>query len=208
MKIVDFKNDKCELKKELDSFSVIAIPTETVFGLAASSKNILAFNKLVEIKKRNPDKPFTLMCYSIKQIRKFAIVNKLAKAIINKFMPGSITILLEPKKNIPHYLYLNSDSIGFRIPNNEDLLGFLKYYKLPLLVPSANKKDEKPATSVTDVISIFDNEINYVVNGECITKKASTIIKIVNNDIILIREGPISLDRIKKEINYENCFRK
>lgn len=207
MKIVSF-NDFDVLKNELDNDRVIAFPTETVFGLGARSNSKIAFENLVKVKNRKPDKPFTLMCGSIEQIKNYANVNKLAEKIIEKFMPGPITILIEPKKDIPEYLHLGSDSIGFRIPDNEDLQCFLIKYGYPLFAPSANKADIKPAKDVKEVISYFNNEIEYVIYGKCLINTPSTIIKIEGNDIKLIRLGPLSLDYIKKEIDYENCFRK
>lgn len=207
MKIVSF-NDFNELKNELDNDKVIAFPTETVFGLGARCSSLEAFNNLVKVKNRRPDKPFTLMCGDVNQIKKYGEVNKLAESIIEKFIPGPITILIKPKNNIPEYLHLGSDSIGFRIPNNKELQSFLIKYGTPIFAPSANKSDMKPAKNVKEVINYFDNEIDYVIYGKCDINVPSTIIKITGNDILLIREGPISLEEIKKEIDYENNFRK
>ena len=197
MKLVNF-NDKEILKKELDNDHVIAFPTETVFGLGANSFSKNAFENLVKIKNRRPDKPFTLMCHSIKQVEHILFINDIAKKIIEKFMPGSITLLLEAKENIDYHLHLNSKFIGIRIPDNKELLDFLKFYGKPLLVPSANKADEAPATSVKEVFDYFEGEIEYCVIGKCNTNIPSTIIKIEGNEISIIRKGPVGEEEIRE----------
>lgn len=197
MKLVNF-NDKEILKKELDNDGVIAFPTETVFGLGANSSSKKAFNNLVSIKNRTPDKPFTLMCYSIGQVSEILYINDIAKKIIDKFMPGSITLLLKAKENIEDYLHLNSKYVGVRIPNETKLLDFLKFYGKPLLVPSANKSNEEPAKTVKEVFDYFDGEIEYCVIGKCNENIPSTIIQVDEDDIKIIRKGPISESEIRE----------
>jgi L-threonylcarbamoyladenylate synthase len=196
MKLITF-NEKELLKRQLDNDKVIAFPTETVFGLGANSFSNKAFDNLVKVKDRSPDKPFTLMCHSINQIEDIVYINDIAKKIIRKFMPGSITLLLKAKEDIPHYLHLNSKYIGVRIPNDENLLSFLKYYDKPLLVPSANKSNEPPATSVKEVFDYFEGEIEYCVYGKCVSNLPSTIIQI-DDDVKIIRKGPITEEEIRE----------
>ena len=202
MKLVNF-NDKEILKKELDNDGVIAFPTETVFGLGADSSSQKAFNNLVSIKNRTPDKPFTLMCYSIEQVGEILYINDIAKKIIDKFMPGSITLLLKAKENIEDYLHLNSKYVGVRIPNETKLLDFLKFYGKPLFVPSANKSNEEPAKTVKEVFDYFDGEIEYCVIGKCNENIPSTIIQVDEDDIKLIRKGPISESEIREVLKWE-----
>ena len=199
MKIVSFK-EKELLKKALDNDEVIAFPTETVFGLGARSSSEKAYENLVKVKNRRPDKPFTLMCGSISQIVDYIEINENTEKLIKKFMPGSITLLVKPKENIKHYLHLNSPYIGFRIPNNEDLQSFLNYYGEPLLVPSANKSDEIPALSHEEVKKYFENEIEYCVEGYCKTNEPSTIVIVNENDFKIVRNGPISENEIKEAL--------
>ena len=196
MKIITWE-EKELLKKQLDNDKVIAFPTETVFGLGANSESKKAFNNLVKIKERKPDKPFTLMCHSIDQIQDIVVINENAEKIIEKFMPGSITILLKAKDDIDEHLHLTSKYIGVRIPEDKNLLEFLKYYNKPLLVPSANKADCSPATSIKEVFNYFEKEIKYCVSGKCVTNLPSTIVQI-DEDIKIIRKGPITEEEIRE----------
>ena len=92
-KVVNFNDSK--LIKAISSKEVVCFPTETVYGLGVIYSSEEAFNKLVNVKKRNPDKPFTMMLSSPCDIDQYANINDKTKKIISKYMPGEITILAE-----------------------------------------------------------------------------------------------------------------
>ena len=118
-------------------------------------------------------------------------------------LSGSITLLVKRKNNIPHYLYLESNYIGFRIPKNKDLIDLIEFIGEPLLVPSANKSNEKPCLKAQEVYDVFKNEISLIIkkDDDLIDDVPSTILQIDGNDIKLIREGKLKLEEIKKELN-------
>ncbi|MCH5172323.1 MAG: threonylcarbamoyl-AMP synthase [Erysipelotrichales bacterium] len=177
---------------------VLAFPTETVFGLGVIYDSFEAFNKLVEAKKRPADKPFTLMCSDVSQIEKVAILDEKAKKIINKLMPGELTMLLKPKDDIYPWVNLNTSKIGVRIPNHSYALSLIKQVGKPLLVPSANPSNESPALDYLDALNYFDGKISGIVKSESKKQKPSTIIDLTGIDIKLIREGNITLNDILK----------
>ncbi|MFA6796785.1 MAG: L-threonylcarbamoyladenylate synthase [Bacilli bacterium] len=186
-----------ELVEELDSNMVIAFPTETVFGLAASSKSKEAFDNLVKIKRRPPDKPFTLMCGTNVDLNEYAYIDNNVKKILDAFTPGPITLLLKPKDNLPPYLTLNSNKIGIRIPGSKSLLNFLNSLSFPLLVPSANKSGSSPLKNATEVYNEFVGEISSVVEGDCQGGLPSTIVDLSKaNEIHLIRQGELEYKKI------------
>ena len=199
MKLVTF-NDKEYLKNLLLSDKVIAFPTETVFGLGAISSSEKAFNNLVKVKNRTPDKPFTLMCSNVEQIKKFAVVDEVSAKLIKKFMPGSITLILKVLPNVPKYITLGTEFIGVRIPENKELIDLIDYVGEPLLVPSANKSGDAPALTHEQVKEIFDKEISACVKGTVNKSVPSTIVKVDNGIISLLRNGPIKYEDILKEI--------
>ena len=142
MKYLTF-NDKEEIKEALNNGEVISFPTETVYGLGSLS-TFKGFKNLVNVKQRREDKPFTLMVSDINMIEKYCKLNSLSRKIIEKFMPGSLTVILKAKENLPKFLSLGTNFIGFRIPDNKDLIELISYIGKPLLVPSENKKYKKP----------------------------------------------------------------
>ena len=178
---------------------VVSFPTETVMGLGVVYNNHDAYDLLNKIKNRPEDKPYTMMVSSINEIEKYAFVSPKIKRVIEKFMPGSITILLPAKDNVPSYVTHNSGVIGIRIPTNEEAIELLRLVGTPLLVPSANKSGEKPALNSDEVKSIFPNEIGAIIEGESKGEIPSTIIDFSKNEPVLLRKGPILFDNVLKD---------
>lgn len=184
------------IKKALENHGVIAFPTETVMGLGVFYDDFEAYNKLNKVKNRPEDKPYTMMLGDTKNIAKYAYVDDRANKIIDAFMPGSITVLLKAKANVPGYVTHNTGIIGIRVPSLEDIQDMLNKVEKPLLVPSANKSGEKPAFNSEEVKNIFEDELDYIVEGKCIGGVPSTLVDLTNDNIKILREGPISLDMI------------
>ena len=190
------KNFLEDALKALNEHQVIAFPTETVFGLGVFYDDYQAYNLLNKVKNRHEDKPYTMMLYDINEINKYADVNKKYLPIIKKYMPGSLTILVKAKENVPNYVTHNTKIIGIRIPSNKEALDLLSFVKKPLLVPSANKADQKPALNDEEVKAIFNDEIRVIIPGKAVGGQASTIIDLTGEEIKLIRKGPIPLEEL------------
>ncbi|MBP5694800.1 MAG: threonylcarbamoyl-AMP synthase [Bacilli bacterium] len=191
------KNELNEASELLKNGEIIAFPTETVFGLGVVFNSEKACKNLINVKKRHENKPFTLMCSNLDQIEDVLELNDTAKKIMDAFTPGPITLILKIKKDVPHYLDLGTGYIGIRIPKDETILDLINKVGAPLLVPSANPADMKPARSTKEVLEYFDGEISGVIDGDTSNLEPSTVVKVEKNDIIIIRKGPISLEEIK-----------
>ena len=185
----------CEVLK---NHGVISFATETVMGLAVLYDDFEAYTKLNKIKNRQPDKPYSLMLSKCEDIKKYAFVSKDAEKCINRFLPGSLTLLLKVKPNVPSWVTCNTDVIGIRVPSNKDALDILTKINKPLLVPSANKAGEKPAMNSDEVRNIFKDEVDYIYDGEAPGGVPTTIADFTHKDVRIIREGPISLEEIKE----------
>ena len=120
--------------------------------------------------------------------------------IIKKYMPGSLTILVAAQGIVPGYVTHNTGVIGIRVPSNKEALELLRFIKKPLLVPSANKADQKPALSEQQVKDIFGDEVAVVIPGQISSGEPSTIIDLTQDKIKLVRKGPISLEEIESLI--------
>ena len=187
--------------KALNNHQVIAFPTETVFGLGVFYDDKEAYELLNKIKNRREDKPYTMMLDDVNKVNEYAFIKDKYLPIINKYMPGSLTILVRARANVPAYVTHDTGIIGIRIPSNREALELLRFVKKPLLVPSANKADQKPALSVEEVKAIFKDEINVIVPGEIGSGEPSTIIDLTGDEIKLIRKGPIPLEELNQLIN-------
>ena len=190
-----------EALEALNNHQVIAFPTETVFGLGVFYDDEVAYNLLNKIKRRREDKPYTMMLSKVEDIFKYADVDEKYLNLIKRYMPGPLTILVRSKDNVPPYVTHNTRVLGVRIPENAEALDLLKYIKKPLLVPSANRADEKPALNDEEVKAIFQDEIKVVVPGKTCKGQPSTIIDLTGNEIKLIRKGPISLEELNLALN-------
>ena len=185
----------------LNNHQVIAFPTETVFGLGVFYDDEKAYNLLNQVKNRREDKPYTMMLSDVKEISNYAFIKDKYLPIVNKYMPGSLTILVNAKDNVPSYVTHGTGVIGIRIPSNKEALELLKFVGKPLLVPSANKADQKPALTVNEVKAIFNDEIKAIIPGEISSGQPSTIIDLTGDEIKLIRKGPIPLEELNLLIN-------
>ncbi len=186
----------------LSNHQVIAFPTETVFGLGIFYDDEEAYHLLNKIKNRREDKPYTMMLSSVDKISDYAYIDKKYLPIIKKYMPGSLTILVKAKNNVPDYVTHSTGIIGIRIPSNQEALELLNFVKKPLLVPSANKADQKPALNAEEVKSIFGDEVTVIVSGNISSGLPSTIIDLTRDKIKLVRQGPISLEEIEGLISH------
>ncbi len=193
------KNDIDKCVNIIKKGDLLAFPTETVYGLGAISTSEEAFNKLVETKKRPPNKPFTLMCSSLKQVKDIIEIEPYATKLIKKYMPGPITLILKTKKSVPHYLDLGTGFVGIRIPNDEFVLKMIEKIGAPLLVPSANVSNEPPAMSDEEVYKYFGNSVE-IVCGKCEKTIPSTVVKVEDGKLTILREGPISKEELLEAI--------
>ena len=184
----------------LNSHGVIAFPTETVMGLGVYFDDQIAYEKLNALKERKPNKPYTLMLYDPYVISFYAEVDQRAVKLINKFMPGPITLLLKVKGKVPRWVTHGTGVIGIRVPNNKKALDLLYNLEKPLLVPSANKADQPPCTNSKEVKEVFGDLVDYVIKGKSGGSKSSTIVDLTGPEVKIIREGVLPKEEIFKAL--------
>jgi L-threonylcarbamoyladenylate synthase len=193
--ICQFKDKR--IKEELLKGSVVALPTETVYGLGVRYDQETSFEELVKVKKRRPDKPFTMMLGKTDLIDLYCQINDQTRKIIKTFMPGEITILVKPKKNIYPWVSLDSKYIGVRVPDHQELLDLLNEVEIPLLVTSANISSCPSLVTTKEVDDTFHGLIPLIVEGSTRSSTPSTIV-ICDEELILVRQGKIKFEDIKK----------
>ena len=188
-----------EAAKILKEGGLIAFPTETVFGFGVIFDNINSYNRLIKVKRRPPEKPFTLMLSDVEDISKYAYIDERAKKLIDKYMPGQFTIILKAKENLPSYCVSKEGNVGIRISSDNFVREMIRKAQKPLLVPSANRSGEPSLTASDDVASTFKDELDAIIIGESTSKVASTIV-LVDNDVKVIREGQIKKEDVFKTL--------
>lgn len=180
----------------LDNDGVIIFPTDTVYGLACNCFSEKAINKLFEIKKRAKYKPINVLTDSYDKIMQVVDkINPTEERIIKKYMPGALTIILDKKETVSDLLTAGLPTIGVRIPNNKIALEILKRIDYPLATTSANMSGKEAGIKISDILNYFDGIVDVIIDGgETDIKKASTIVRVEENHIDIIREGTVKIE--------------
>ncbi len=195
------ENIKIVIEKLLNG-DVVIFPTDTVFGIGCIATNTKSIEKIYKLKGREKTKSLLLNVANITTIKKYAKVSLRDKMLIQKFMPGALSLILNVKDNtlLSHYVIKNS-KIGIRIPNNKILLKILKKIKVPLISTSCNLSGNPACTTATEAEKIFGKKIIILDTNENLSGQSSTIIDTTSKEISYIREGIIKFNDIKKIID-------
>ncbi|MEL0009192.1 MAG: L-threonylcarbamoyladenylate synthase [Flammeovirgaceae bacterium] len=187
-------------KDMLDNGGLVAIPTETVYGLGGNALNIDTIDKIFKLKKRPSNDPLICHTNSLSKIKRYVkqIPDKAYK-LSEKFWPGPLTLVFEKKDLIPNKTTSNLNTVAFRIPDKEITLKLLSSLDYPLSAPSANKFGYISPTTTDHVYKNFDDGIDYILDGgRCELGIESTIIGFENNKTIVYRLGSLITEDIEK----------
>ncbi len=194
-------------KKILDRGECVAIPTETVYGLAGNAYSDKAVKKIYKLKKRLKTNPLIVHYSNIDALKKDCLINDSFLKLFKRFSPGPLTYILKLKKNskISKNVTNGEKKLAVRFPNHKILKRLLKILKYPLAAPSANISTRLSAVKASDVKEEFGSKLKYVLNGgKCNIGLESTIINLTQNPSIL-RLGGLDVIKIenvlKKKIN-------
>ena len=181
----------------LQKGKVICFATDTVYGVAVDATNSKAVEGLYKLKKRDKNKPIAIFLKNLESAKKLFIFNDLASEIVEKYMPGDITVILKTtdfaKKILAKNLNNNdNDFIGFRIIDSYFVQKLFEKYNGILAVSSANEASQNPCISASLVKKNLKN-LDLLIVGKKTSKISSTIVKIVDNELTLIRQGKLIL---------------
>ena len=194
MRIIS-QTDKTAAIKTLEKGGILAVPTETVYGLAVKLDNEPAILKLLTLKDRPIDsgKILTLMLPSVQDISKYAIINHRRMSLARRYFPGELTLILEKNPDFHHVYFDNFETIGIRIPDSKYMLELLRETG-PLLVTSANPRGEAPCMESSEVQNRIKS-IDGIIRGRAGGSLPSTIIDWSNEEPRQIRAGGLLIVR-------------
>jgi len=189
-------------KQLLNQEEIVAIPTETVYGLAGNIYSEKAIRSIFKIKERPFFNPLIVHIHSIDQLDSFATEIPLkAIQLAQKFWPGSLTLVLKKKSVISDLISAGKDTVAVRIPNHQLTLELLRELDFPLAAPSANPFGCISPTHPKHVVHYFKNDLKLVLDGgQCENGIESTIIGFEEQNPVLYRLGSLSLEKIEAEI--------
>ena len=204
---IDLKNniDNNKLKEVaqiIKKGGIVIFPTETVYGIGANGLDEKAIKKLYDIKQRPTNKPISLLVANIEMINEIAKdITDIEYKIMEAFFPGPLTIILNKKDKVPNIVSANQNTIGVRMPSEIIARKIIEYANVPIATPSANISGKPSGTNVETIMKDFKGKIDCVVDsGDSKIGVASTIVKVINGKVHILREGSITKEQIEKAI--------
>ena len=197
-------------KKSIENNNIIAMPTETVYGLAGNAYSEKSVKKIFKLKNRPKFNPLIIHYESLINLKKDAILNNSFKKLYKTFCPGPITFILNKKKKskISSAANAQKKTIAIRFPKHKVARNLLKILKFPLAAPSANISSRLSPTSAYDVVDEFHGKVKLILNGGlCKIGLESTIIDLTGPPIIL-RQGSVTKKLIQKVLKKKIIVKK
>lgn len=187
------KHDPVFASEILRRGGLVAVPTETVYGLAANGLNADAVQRIYDVKGRPAVKPLSLMVHDASWMERLCTaVPKAAKALAARFWPGPLTIILPAKDLIPEIVRAGGDTIGLRCPDHPDTLALIREAELPLAAPSANPSGAPSPKTAGEVAAYFSGSIEAIIDGgACGIGLESTIVDLTHTPFRILRQGAL-----------------
>ena len=186
MKVFAELNDP-QVAAQLKNGAVGVIPTDTVYGLVASAGQPTAIERLYTIRQRNPAKACILLIANQQQIAHTARVGDAERALMNRYWPGPVSIIVPVDPQTPDYLRRTETSLAYRLPDYPELQALLQKTG-PLLAPSANPEGKPPATNLQQAQAYFGDSVDFYVEGGDVSGRQPSI-------LVAMQEGKITILR-------------
>lgn len=179
---------------------VVALPTETVYGLAANALDPVAARKIFDIKGRPLIDPLIVHVHSLEQAQELAFFNQQASLCAQALWPGPLTLILPKKPIVSDIITANQGTVALRLPNNAIFRQVLELAQCPLAAPSANPFSYISPTRTSHVEESLGDKIPYIVDGgPCTFGIESTILDLSGREPKILRPGPITAQMIEEK---------
>lgn len=177
---------------------LVAVPTETVYGLAGNGLDEKAVAEIYEVKGRPEVKPLSLMVHDAASMERYCeSVPPQAYTLAKRFWPGPLTIVMKAKPCVPEIVRAGGETVGLRCPDHPLTLELLEKSGVPFAAPSANPSGEPSPKNADSVLKYFDGKIDAVLDGgECGIGRESTLIDLSRTPYRILRQGALPADEI------------
>jgi len=179
---------------------LVAVPTETVYGLAANALDLKAVSKIFEVKERQPDNPLIVHVASISEV--YPLVSEIPETfevLAKNFWPGALTLIMKKHDCIPGNVSAGLDTVAIRIPNHPATISLIRKSGCPLAAPSANLSGSPSPTKAIHVKDDIDSKIPYILDGgDCKVGVESTVLDISGALPKILRPGGVTFDELCK----------
>lgn len=197
-----YPGDEKKASEILKSGGIVALPTETVYGLGADGLNETAIKKIFVAKGRPSDNPLILHIAEPEELLDLALeVPEKAQKLIDNFWPGPLTVILKKTDIVPKAVSGGLDTVAIRCPSNEVIKKVIKYLKRPIAAPSANISGKPSPTKFSHVLNDLDGKIDAILDGgDCEIGLESTVIAFDSETPRILRPGKITKEQIENLI--------
>jgi L-threonylcarbamoyladenylate synthase len=183
----------------LSGGGVIIYPTETLYGLGALALNKESIKKIFNIKSRSYGKPVPILVRDKEMLFEFVEVNQEASRLIDKFLPGPLTLVLRKRKNLPDLISAGTGKIAVRISRHPFVRHLFDFISEPLTSTSANISGEENLFGFNEIHETFEDKVDLIVDsGNLPPSKGSTVIDLTVKPPLIVRQGDISEEVLRE----------
>ena len=195
-------NLKIGLKKAADSIlsgGVVAIPTESFYGLAVNATNTRAIQRLLDVKQRGRNQPILILIPSVEQLDQYVVlIPEIARPLMDEFWPGGLTLIFEAKSNLPQELTAGTGKIGIRLSSHPVATALAQAVGSPITATSANISGQPASSSAKEVFKHLGQKVDLILDGgETAGSKGSTVLDVTMDPPVVVREGMVSWEKIE-----------
>ena len=181
----------------LQKDGIIIYPTDTVYGVGCSIDSLKALKRLYEVKRSRPNKPFSFICSSLKEASKYAIIDNESYKLMKELTPGPYTFVLPARRDTPKLLKSSAGTVGIRIPDHIWPTAIVEELGCPIVTTSVKIENFMNGYDMSSIINyyqflvdvILEEEYEDYIDYEDVTQSYSTVLKLKNGDIEVLREG-------------------
>ncbi|MBW1988189.1 MAG: threonylcarbamoyl-AMP synthase [Deltaproteobacteria bacterium] len=178
----------------LKNGGVIAYPTDTFYGIGCDLMNKKAIQRVYQIKRRKPTKPFSFICSDLKNISDYAKVSNYAYKTMKRLLPGPYTFVLEGSRQVPKIMLTKRKTVGIRVPDHQICLELVRGLGNPIISTSAKTRDGSDFHDASLLHDELGSQLDLVIDGGPVKAEPSSVVSLINDEPEIIRRGQGDLD--------------
>jgi tRNA threonylcarbamoyl adenosine modification protein (Sua5/YciO/YrdC/YwlC family) len=168
---------------------IVVYPTDTYYGIGCDILNKRSIERIYQLKRRHPSKPFSFICSDLKNISLYAKVSNYAYKTMKRLLPGPYTFILEGSKLVPKIMLTRRKTAGIRVPDNEICLALVQGLGNPIITTTATAPDGSILNNASLIHDSFGSQVDVVIDGSIVPGQPSSVISLINDEPEVIRRG-------------------
>lgn len=182
----------------INNGGTIVYPTETLYGLGANALSDISVRRVFNVKGRPQGKPIPILVKDIEMFHQVAYVTEQASKLIDRFLPGALTLVLNQKIKFPDLITADTGKVAVRISSHPFVKRLFDYVSQPLTATSANISGRNNLYEINDIVEAFRSSVDLIIDsGRLQPSKGSTVVDVTKTPPSIIREGDISRELIE-----------